>query len=510
MKRILVTGGAGFIGSHLCERLVKEGNDVICLDNFYTGSKENVWHLLGQHNFEIVRHDVCQPYWAEVDEIYNLACPASPVYYQNDPIQTTKTSVFGAYHMLGLARRTKCKILQSSTSEVYGDPNVHPQPESYWGNVNTIGLRSCYDEGKRCAETMFFDYHRLHGVRIKVIRIFNTYGPRMAENDGRVVSNFIMQALRNENITIYGDGMQTRSFQYVSDLIEGMVRMMESGDDFLGPVNIGNPSEFTMLELAEKVISMTGSKSKIVFRPLPSDDPKMRRPDRMLVIKDMDGSMHDCMLYLPIYSELRSCKIGVDEGSVIEPLESPFRHKVLFYGSSFTQGIGTCRSGMTYPMQWMRMSGLQAASVATSGRCLMQPYMVPVLEACDADAFVFDTFSNPDAPLIRERLVPFIDRLLAAHPGKPLVFQRTICRERRRYDKGLDSLESAKEHVVDSIFASLKGRPEYKDVYLVTPSAADRHETTVDGTHPEDWGYMLWARSIAGPLKKIFRKYGIK
>ena len=288
MKRILVTGGAGFIGSHLCERLVNEGNDVICLDNFYTGSKENVWHLIGRPNFEIVRHDVCQPYWAEVDEIYNLACPASPIYYQNDPIQTTKTSVFGAYHMLGLARRTKCKILQTSTSEVYGDPSVHPQPESYWGNVNTIGIRSCYDEGKRCAETMFFDYHRLHGVRIKVIRIFNTYGPRMAQHDGRVVSNFIMQALRGEDITIYGDGQQTRSFQYVSDLIEGMLRMMNSGDDFLGPVNIGNPGEFTMLELAEKVIAMTGSKSKIVFRPLPSDDPKMRRPDITLAKAKLD------------------------------------------------------------------------------------------------------------------------------------------------------------------------------------------------------------------------------
>ena len=254
MKRILVTGGAGFIGSHLCERLVNEGNDVICLDNFYTGSKENVWHLIGRPNFEIVRHDVCQPYWAEVDEIYNLACPASPIYYQNDPIQTTKTSVFGAYHMLGLARRTKCKILQTSTSEVYGDPSVHPQPESYWGNVNTIGIRSCYDEGKRCAETMFFDYHRLHGVRIKVIRIFNTYGPRMAQHDGRVVSNFIMQALRGE----------------------------------VGPVNIGNPGEFTMLELAEKVIAMTGSKSKIVFRPLPSDDPKKRRPDISLAKEKLD------------------------------------------------------------------------------------------------------------------------------------------------------------------------------------------------------------------------------
>jgi UDP-glucuronate decarboxylase len=298
MKRILVTGGAGFIGSHLCDRLVKEGNDVICLDNFYTGSKENVWHLIGKPNFEIVRHDVCQPYWAEIDEIYNLACPASPVYYQNDPIQTTKTSVFGAYFMLGLARRTKCKILQSSTSEVYGDPTVHPQPETYWGNVNMIGVRSCYDEGKRCAETLFYDYHRLHGLRIKIIRIFNTYGPRMAENDGRVISNFIMQALRGEDITIYGDGTQTRSFQYVSDLIEGMIRMMNSGDDFTGPVNIGNPGEFTMLELAEKVIAMTGSKSKIVFSPLPSDDPKMRKPDIALAKAKLNWEP----------------KVGLDEG----------------------------------------------------------------------------------------------------------------------------------------------------------------------------------------------------
>ncbi len=279
MKRILVTGGAGFIGSHLCERLVNEGHDVICIDNFYSGSKENVWHLIGKPNFEIVRHDVINPYWAEVDEIYNLACPASPIYYQNDPIQTTKTSFFGAYHMLGLARRTKAKILQSSTSEVYGDPNVHPQPESYWGNVNPIGLRSCYDEGKRVAETLFFDYYRLHQVRAKVIRIFNTYGPRMAVSDGRVVSNFVVQALRGEDLTIYGDGQQTRSFQYVSDLIEGMIRMMDTPDDFTGPVNLGNPGEFTMLELAEKVIKKIGGKSKIVFRPLPSDDPKMRRPD---------------------------------------------------------------------------------------------------------------------------------------------------------------------------------------------------------------------------------------
>ena len=287
MKRILVTGGAGFIGSHLCERLVNEGHDVICIDNFYSGSKENVWHLIGKPNFELVRHDVINPYWAEVDEIYNLACPASPIYYQNDPIQTTKTSFFGAYHMLGLARRTKAKILQSSTSEVYGDPNVHPQPESYWGNVNPIGLRSCYDEGKRVAETLFFDYHRLHKVRSKVIRIFNTYGPRMAVNDGRVVSNFVVQALKGKDLTIYGDGQQTRSFQYVSDLIEGMIRMMDTPDDFTGPVNLGNPGEFTMLELAEKVIKKIGGKSKIVFRPLPSDDPKMRRPDITIAKREL-------------------------------------------------------------------------------------------------------------------------------------------------------------------------------------------------------------------------------
>ena len=287
MKRILVTGGAGFIGSHLCERLVNEGHDVICIDNFYSGSKENVWHLIGKPNFEIVRHDVINPYWAEVDEIYNLACPASPIYYQNDPIQTTKTSFFGAYHMLGLARRTKAKILQSSTSEVYGDPNIHPQPESYWGNVNPIGLRSCYDEGKRVAETLFFDYYRLHKVRAKVIRIFNTYGPRMAVSDGRVVSNFVVQALHGEDLTIYGDGQQTRSFQYVSDLIEGMIRMMDTPDDFTGPVNLGNPGEFTMLELAEKVIKKIGGKSKIVFRPLPSDDPKMRRPDITIAKREL-------------------------------------------------------------------------------------------------------------------------------------------------------------------------------------------------------------------------------
>lgn len=279
MKRILVTGGAGFIGSHLCERLVNEGNDVICLDNYYSGTKENVWHLIGRPNFELIRHDVINPYFAEVDEIFNLACPASPIYYQRDPIQTTKTSMFGAFNMLGLARRTKAKILQTSTSEVYGDPGVHPQPETYWGNVNPIGERSCYDEGKRVAETLFFDYNRLHGVRAKVIRIFNTYGPRMNANDGRVVSNFVVQALRGEDITIYGDGQQTRSFQYVTDLIEGMLRMMETPDNVVGPVNIGNPGEFTMLELAEKVLLKVGGKSKLVFRPLPSDDPKMRRPD---------------------------------------------------------------------------------------------------------------------------------------------------------------------------------------------------------------------------------------
>ena len=278
-RRVLVTGGSGFLGSHLCARLLAEGHEVLCVDNFFSSARSNVEQLMDNRRFELVRHDVINPYWAEVDEIYNLACPASPIYYQNDPIQTTKTSVFGAYHMLGLARRTKAKILQSSTSEVYGDPNVHPQPESYWGNVNSIGLRSCYDEGKRCAETLFFDYHRLHQVRIKVIRIFNTYGPRMAISDGRVVSNFVVQALRGEDITIYGDGQQTRSFQYISDLIEGMLKMMATGDEFTGPVNLGNPGEFTMLELAEKVIQKIGGKSKIVFRPLPSDDPKMRRPD---------------------------------------------------------------------------------------------------------------------------------------------------------------------------------------------------------------------------------------
>lgn len=279
MKRILVSGGAGFIGSHLCSRLVNEGHKVICLDNFFTGTKENVQHLLDYDNFELVRHDVSNPYSAEVDEIYNLACPASPIQYQVDPIQTIKTSVMGAINMLGLANRVKAKILQASTSEVYGDPIMHPQPECYWGNVNPVGYRSCYDEGKRCAETLFMDYHRQNDVKIKIIRIFNTYGPQMLPNDGRVVSNFIVQALRNEDITIYGSGTQTRSFQYVDDLIEGMTRMMATGDEFTGPVNIGNPGEFSILELAEKVIAMTGSKSHIVFRPLPHDDPKQRQPD---------------------------------------------------------------------------------------------------------------------------------------------------------------------------------------------------------------------------------------
>lgn len=288
MKRILVTGGAGFIGSHLCDRLLREGNDVICLDNYFTGGKDNIRHLLGNNHFELVRHDVINPYHAEVDEIYNLACPASPPHYQYNPIKTIKTSVMGAINMLGLAKRTRAKILQASTSEVYGDPAIHPQVESYWGNVNPIGIRSCYDEGKRCAETLFMDYHRQNGVRIKIIRIFNTYGPRMNPNDGRVVSNFIVQALRGEDITIYGDGTQTRSFQYVDDLIEAMVRMMATGDDFIGPVNTGNPGEFTMLELARKVIELIGSKSKIVYRPLPGDDPRQRKPDITLAKEKLD------------------------------------------------------------------------------------------------------------------------------------------------------------------------------------------------------------------------------
>jgi UDP-glucuronate decarboxylase len=289
MKRILITGGAGFIGSHLCERLLNEGNDVICLDNYFTGAKENIAHLLGSPYFELVRHDVTEPYYAEVDEIYNLACPASPVHYQYNPIKTVKTSVMGAINVLGLAKRVKAKVLQASTSEVYGDPKIHPQPEAYWGNVNPIGLRSCYDEGKRCAETLFMNYSQQNAVRVKIIRIFNTYGPNMNPDDGRVVSNFIVQALRNQDITIYGDGSQTRSFQYVDDLVEGMVRMMATSDSFTGPVNIGNPGEFTIKELAEKVVSMTGSKSKITYLPLPSDDPTQRRPDISLAREKLAG-----------------------------------------------------------------------------------------------------------------------------------------------------------------------------------------------------------------------------
>jgi UDP-glucuronate decarboxylase len=279
MKKILVTGGAGFLGSHLCDRLIDAGNDVLCVDNFYTGSKENVQNLLGHKRFELMRHDVTFPLYVEVGQIYNLACPASPVHYQFDPVQTTKTSVHGAINMLGLAKRVRARILQASTSEVYGDPEVHPQTEDYWGRVNPIGIRSCYDEGKRCAETLFFDYWRQHQLQIKVMRIFNTYGPRMHPKDGRVVSNFIVQAIKGEPITIYGDGSQTRSFCYVDDLVEGMIKLMESPADFTGPVNIGNPGEFTMLELAELVMRLVGSSSTIVFAPLPQDDPKQRQPD---------------------------------------------------------------------------------------------------------------------------------------------------------------------------------------------------------------------------------------
>jgi len=287
MKRILVTGGAGFLGSHLCEALLKEGHEVLCADNFFTGRKQNIAHLADNANFEFMRHDVTFPLYVEVDEIYNLACPASPVHYQFDPVQTTKTSVHGAINMLGLAKRVRAKILQASTSEVYGDPEVHPQPESYWGRVNPVGPRSCYDEGKRCAETLFFDYWRQHKLRIKVIRIFNTYGPRMHPHDGRVVSNFVVQALKGEDITIYGDGKQTRSFCYVDDMIKGFIRLMETGDDFTGPVNIGNPGEFTMLELAELTLNLTASKSKIVFKPLPVDDPRQRKPDITLAEKKL-------------------------------------------------------------------------------------------------------------------------------------------------------------------------------------------------------------------------------
>ena len=291
-KRILVTGGAGFIGSHLCQRLLSENNEVICLDNYFTGSKQNIIHLMDNPYFELLRHDVSMPLFVEVDEIYNLACPASPIHYQHDAIQTVKTSVMGAINMLGLAKRLNVKVLQASTSEVYGDPVIHPQVESYWGNVNPIGLRSCYDEGKRCAETLFMDYHRQNKVRIKIVRIFNTYGTRMNVNDGRVVSNFIVQALRNKDITIFGDGMQTRSFQYVDDLIEGMVRMMATDDSFTGPVNIGNPDEFTMLELASMIIELTGSKSKIVYQILPGDDPRKRQPDITLAKEKLGWEPH--------------------------------------------------------------------------------------------------------------------------------------------------------------------------------------------------------------------------
>lgn len=284
-KKILVTGGAGFLGSYLCERLLNEGNEVACLDNYFTGQKRNVIHLVDNPYFELIRHDVTMPFFIEVDEIYNLACPASPIHYQYNPIKTIKTSVSGAINMLGLAKRIKAKVLQASTSEVYGDPEIHPQPESYWGHVNPIGTRACYDEGKRCAESLFVNYHKQNNVRIKIIRIFNTYGPKMHPHDGRVVSNFIVQALEGEDITIYGDGKQTRSFQYVDDLIDGMIKLMNTGEDFTGPVNVGNPDEFTMLELAQKVIELTGTKSKIVYQPLPADDPMQRKPDITLAKK---------------------------------------------------------------------------------------------------------------------------------------------------------------------------------------------------------------------------------
>lgn len=297
-QRVLVTGGAGFLGSHLCERLLEMGQEVLCVDNLYTGRRANIAHLMHNTSFEFMRHDVCWPLYVEVDEIYNLACPASPIHYQFDPVQTTKTSVHGAINMLGLAKRVKAKIMQASTSEIYGDPSIHPQPESYWGNVNPIGLRACYDEGKRCAETLFFDYHRQHSLRIKVARIFNTYGPRMHPNDGRVVSNFILQALQNEDITVYGDGRQTRSFCYVDDLIGGFVKLMQSPDEFTGPVNLGNPVELTMIELAEKIISMTGASSAIVHRTLPADDPIQRQPDI--------GKAKACLDWEPI--------VGLDEG----------------------------------------------------------------------------------------------------------------------------------------------------------------------------------------------------
>jgi len=287
-KRILITGGAGFLGSHLCDRLLSEGHDVLCLDNFFTGTKRNISHMLDSPNFELIRHDLVQPIFLEVDEIYNLACPASPIHYQYNPVKTVKTSVMGAINMLGLAKRVKAKILQASTSEIYGNPTIHPQKEDYWGNVNTIGLRSCYDEGKRCAETLFFDYHRQNNVNIRVVRIFNTYGPRVQPNDGRVISNFIVQALANEDITVFGDGTQTRSFCYVDDMIEGLIQMMNGPDDFIGPVNLGNPHEFSMLQLAEVITRLTGSRSKIIFKPLPQDDPLQRCPDIDLARQKFD------------------------------------------------------------------------------------------------------------------------------------------------------------------------------------------------------------------------------
>lgn len=290
MKRILITGGAGFIGSHLCKKLLEQGNDILCLDNYFTGSKDNIKDLMGNPHFECVRHDIINPYLAEVDEIYNLACPASPIHYQYNPIKTLQTSVIGVSNMLNLAKYRNCKILHASTSEVYGDPVTHPQNESYWGNVNPIGIRSCYDEGKRCAETLMMDYHRQENIKIKIVRIFNTYGPNMSVNDGRVVSNFIVQALKNEDITIYGDGNQTRSFQYIDDLIDGLIKMMATDDFFTGPVNIGNPREFTIKQLAEMIIELTGSKSKLVYRPLPGDDPRQRKPDISLARKILDWS----------------------------------------------------------------------------------------------------------------------------------------------------------------------------------------------------------------------------
>jgi len=287
-KRILVTGGAGFLGSHLCDQLIEKGHDVICLDNLFTGNKNNIRHLIGNNRFEFVRHDVTEAYYAEVDEIFNLACPASPVHYQYNPIKTMKTSVLGAMNMLGLAKRTRAKIFQASTSEVYGDPHVHPQQESYWGNVNPIGIRSCYDEGKRAAETLFMDYHRQHNLKIKIVRIFNTYGPRMHPEDGRVVSNFIVQALKGQDITVYGEGKQTRSFCYCDDLVNGFIKLMDSKDQLIGPVNMGNPHEFTILELAEKVIKLTGTKSKIIYKPLPSDDPMQRQPDISIAKRELN------------------------------------------------------------------------------------------------------------------------------------------------------------------------------------------------------------------------------